>query len=224
VRAGGLARSCRPAPRFRRTTALRDRDRPRISRILPRAAICGLRQDASKKPPPSPLSLSPSPSGPPSSIVSRTMRRGRSSSTRSGWMSRSSWRPVTIASLAVASFVASSGSVCPRSAAISSSDRTTGPSAAPVKLHEALTQLGVTQHVGPELEEDGEPAVVSAPAELPAHALEALVDGVFARERGLHLRDPAVDPARVDREEEVLLRAEVRVDRALRVRGIGSPR
>ena len=97
--------------------------------------------------------------------------------------------------------------------------RDDGPAAAPVLLREALAQLRVPQHVRPELEEHGEPAVVVAPLEVGDEPLHAGVGRLAGSERPLHLGDPAVHAALVDRQEEVLLRVEVRVHGALRVAG-----
>ena len=91
---------------------------------------------------------------------------------------------------------------------------------------EALPQLVMPKHVSPELEEDGEPAVVALAAHRrrPGHGL----DGVPRERRGfedrVELCHAGVEPALVDREEEVLLRREIRVDGALRVAGLRGDR
>ena len=91
-----------------------------------------------------------------------------------------------------------------------------------VDLREALAQLGVADDVGPELEEDGQPAVV---ATTPGGALgRPLLDRrhrAAAVQQLLGGLDGGVGAALIDREEQVLLGREVGVDRALRVAGLG---
>ena len=94
-----------------------------------------------------------------------------------------------------------------------------GLDAAPVLLGEPLSQLRVPQHVRPELEERGQPAVVAALLQAGDEPFHPLVRGLEAVERLLHLLDAAIHAARVDGEEQVLLGREVRVDRALGVPG-----
>ena len=77
-------------------------------------------------------------------------------------------------------------------------------------LGEALAQLWVPRHVGPELEEDGQPAFVVPLLEARDQPLHSRIDRFAAGERRLDLLDSAVTPLLVYREEQVLLRREVR--------------
>ena len=84
---------------------------------------------------------------------------------------------------------------------------------------EAPAQLGMPEHVGPKLEEDGKPAVIVPLLKSGDQPREPLVGRFAAREGRFDLRHPAVDAAFVDGEEEVLLRREVGVHGPLRVAG-----
>jgi hypothetical protein len=91
---------------------------------------------------------------------------------------------------------------------------------------EALLELGMAQHVRPELEEDRQPAVAGLPTPLGpgGHSLECLSRRGRLARRGLHLLHAPVHAALVDGEEEVLFRVEVRVDRAFGEAGLGRHR
>ena len=145
------------------------------------------------------------------------MRTPSASSTTSGWVRRSSARPICIAPPATASGSAASGSATPRSAATRSNASATGTLHAPVDLREAPAQLRVADHVRPELEEHRQPAVVTTapPGGVGRDALEPR--GRVTRQPLLHLCRRRVRPPFIDGEEEVLLGGEVGVDGALRV-------
>ena len=94
----------------------------------------------------------------------------------------------------------------------------------PVELGEPRQQVGVPQHVGPELEEHREPAVAAlgAGGRRPGRLGETLGCGRGGLEDGLELPPALLEPALVGGEEEVLLRLEVRVDRSLGVARLGG--
>jgi hypothetical protein len=73
--------------------------------------------------------------------------------------------------------------------------------------------------MGPELEKDRQPAVVVLPTRgcLGDDRQHRLVGTAVPRERPLHVLQIALDPPLVDREEQVFLRGEVRIDGALGV-------
>ena len=92
-----------------------------------------------------------------------------------------------------------------------------------VDLREARAERRPAHDVCPELEEDREPAVVLAapPRRRERQGVEpARVVG--GGDLALDLGDPALRAALVDGEEEVLLRREVRVDRAPGVAGLAG--
>ena len=89
-----------------------------------------------------------------------------------------------------------------------------------MQFGEALAQLRMPQHVSPELEEDRQPAVVVPVFEGRDQVFHPLICGCSKRKSRLGLRHAEVDTPLVDREEEVFLRREVRVDGALRVAGV----
>ena len=64
-------------------------------------------------------------------------------------------------------------------------------------LGEPLSQLRVPQHVRPELEERGQPAVIATLLQAGDQPLHALVRALAAGERLLHVLDAAIHAARV---------------------------
>ena len=90
---------------------------------------------------------------------------------------------------------------------------------------EAVAELGMAQHVRPELDEDRQPAVVAVAA-LDRGGGQPVERAFRRRLRAgrYHLGQRPLHPPLVDPEEQVLLGGEVGVDRALGVaRPLGDP-
>jgi hypothetical protein len=156
------------------------------------------------------------------SSSSHPMRRATATSTVCGWVSRSRPSPSSIAFQASTNLVGRHVAGQGDPAVLGQLPHRVSQrlQEAGVDGREALTELGVAQHVRPELKEHRQPAVVAV-APLNGRAgtpVERLCRAGLAQARD-HLGQHLLDPPLIDGEEQVLFGGEVGVHRSLGVAG-----
>ena len=156
------------------------------------------------------------------SSSSHPMRRATTTSTAWGWVSRSRPSPTSIAFQASATWLAVTSAGQGQPTVLGQLLHRVGQrlQEAGVDGGEALAELGMAQHVGPELKEHRQPAVVAvAPLDRGrGQPVERLLRAGLAQAR-CHLGQRPLDPPLIDGEEQVLFGGEVGVHRTLGVAG-----